>query len=145
MSVNPAMSASSCAEMPVNHCRTNESQTAGRIARISVDDARALYFDESIHALGRRAFDTCEALHPEQYRTYVVDRNINYANWCTAKCIFCDFKADPPGMNTRRDDLPSGYTLSYQQIGRKIEELLAIDGTQILMQGGLVPGDGPEG
>ena len=42
-------------------------------------------------------------------RTYVVDRNINYANYCTAKCIFCNFKADPPGLDTGRKDLPDGY------------------------------------
>jgi len=113
--------------------------------RLSERDLRELYFDASIHELGRRALEATERLHPEDYRTYVVDRNINYANWCTAKCIFCNFKADPPGMNTGRTDLPGGYTLKYEDIGRKIEELLAIGGTQILMQGGLVPGDGDAG
>jgi cyclic dehypoxanthinyl futalosine synthase len=113
--------------------------------RLTTDDLRHLYFDESIHALGRRALAETERLHPEDYRTYVVDRNINYANWCTAKCIFCNFKADPPGMNTGRTDLPAGYTLSYDEIGQKIEELMAIGGTQILMQGGLVPADGAAG
>jgi len=104
-----------------------------------------MYFDASIHELGSRALAVTEALHPEDYRTYVVDRNINYANWCTARCIFCNFKADPPGMNSGRTDLPDGYTLSYKQIGEKIEELVAIGGTQILMQGGLAPKDGPVG
>ncbi|MCK6486476.1 MAG: radical SAM protein [Phycisphaerae bacterium] len=116
-----------------------------RIPRIAETDARELYLNATIHELGRRAHEICESLHPEPYRTYVVDRNINYANWCTATCIFCDFKADVPGVNTRRNDLPPGYTLTYEQIGRKIEELLAIGGTQILMQGGLVPPDGPAG
>lgn len=101
----------------------------------------ALYHDCSIHELGRRAHEVTMRLHPEPYRTYVVDRNINYANYCTAKCIFCNFKADPPGMDTGRNDLPPGYVLSFEEIGRKIEELLAIGGTQILMQGGLVPAD----
>ncbi len=113
--------------------------------RLTTDDLRRLYFDESIHSLGRSALAMTERLHPEDYRTYVVDRNINYANWCTAKCIFCNFKADPPGMNTGRKDLSPGYTLSYDDIGGKIEELIAIGGTQILMQGGLVPADGEAG
>lgn len=104
-----------------------------------------MYFDASLHEIGRRAHEITEALHPEDYRTYVVDRNINYANWCTAKCIFCNFKADAPGMKTGRTDLPEGYTLTLDQIGHKIEELIAIGGTQILMQGGLVPKDGPVG
>ena len=110
-------------------------------SRLSVDEARELYFDASIHELGRRAHAVTMAKHPEPYRTYVVDRNINYANWCTAKCIFCNFKADPPGMNSSRPELPSGYTLTYDQIADKIRELVAIGGTQILMQGGLVPAE----
>lgn len=113
--------------------------------RMCEGDLRAMYFDLSIHELGRRAFEVTQRLHPEDYRTYVVDRNINYANWCTAKCIFCNFKADVPGVNTGRQDLPSGYTLTYEQIGKKIEELVAIGGTQILMQGGLVPAEGEAG
>jgi cyclic dehypoxanthinyl futalosine synthase len=113
--------------------------------RLSRQDLRDLYLSESIHNLGRRAFDLCERLHPEDYRTYVVDRNINYANWCAARCIFCNFKADPPDQRSGRAGGPDGYTLTYEQIGRKIEELLAIGGTQILMQGGLVPAEGKVG
>lgn len=90
-----------------------------------------MYYEMPIHELGRRAFARLMELHPEPYRTYVVDRNINYSNVCTAKCIFCNFKADPGD--------PDAWTLSFEEIGRKIEELLDIGGTQILMQGGLVP------
>jgi cyclic dehypoxanthinyl futalosine synthase len=99
-----------------------------------------MYNECSQHELGRLAHEVTKRKHPEPYRTYVVDRNINYANYCTAKCIFCNFKADPPGMDSGRRGLPTGYILSYEDIGRKIEELLAIGGTQVLMQGGLVPG-----
>jgi cyclic dehypoxanthinyl futalosine synthase len=107
-------------------------------ARLTATEALALYESLSIHELGRRAFARVQQLHPEPYRTYVVDRNINYANVCTAKCIFCNFYRKPGD--------PAAYVLSYAEIGRKIEELLAIGGTQILMQGGLVPGeDHPSG
>ena len=44
-------------------------------------------------------------------------------------------------MNSGRKDLPAGYVLSLEEIGRKIEELIAIGGTQVLMQGGLVPAE----
>ena len=116
--------------------------TFGRTAtRITDREALELYQDCSIHELGRRAHEVTTRLHPEPFRTYVVDRNINYANYCTARCIFCNFKADPPGMDSGRKDLPEGYVLSFDQIGRKIEELIEIGGTQILMQGGLVPSD----
>jgi cyclic dehypoxanthinyl futalosine synthase len=68
-------------------------------------------------------------MHPQDYRTYVIDRNINYTNVCTAKCTFCAFRRD-------HEDEDS-YTLSYETIGQKIRELVAIGGTQILMQGGM--------
>lgn len=111
------------------------------VRRITDDDALALYRECSLPELGRMAHAVTLKLHPEPYRTYVVDRNINYANYCTAKCIFCNFKADPPGTDSGRKDLPEGYVLSFDAIGRKIEELIAIGGTQVLMQGGLVPAD----
>jgi len=115
------------------------SKVAVPQARISKEDALALYHDLSLPELGKRAHQVTMRLHPEVYRTYVVDRNINYANYCTAKCIFCNFKADPPGVFSGRKDLPDGYVLSFEQIGQKIEELIEIGGTQVLMQGGLVP------
>jgi cyclic dehypoxanthinyl futalosine synthase len=110
------------------------------LSRITDREALEIYEECSIHELGRRAHEVTLRLHPEPYRTYVVDRNINYANFCTAQCIFCEFKADPPGMKSGREELPEGYVLSFEEISRKIEELIEIGGTQLLMQGGLVPG-----
>jgi len=104
-----------------------------RVPVISPSEALDLHRDGSLHELGRRAYTVTQALHPEPYRTYVVDRNINYSNFCTAKCVFCNFKVDPGDV--------AGYVLSFEQIGRKIEELIEIEGTQILMQGGLVPAE----
>ena len=92
-----------------------------------------IYRGCSIHELGRMAHAVTMRLHPEPYRTYVVDRNINYSNICTARCIFCSFKVAP--------GKPGGYVLSFEQIEKKIEELVAIGGTQVLMQGGLVPAE----
>ncbi len=111
------------------------------VSRLSDRETLELIRDCPIHELGRRAHEVTMRLHPEPYRTYVVDRNINYANYCSAKCIFCNFKADPPGTDSGRRDLSKGYVLSFDDIGQKIDELLAIGGTQILMQGGLVPAE----
>lgn len=99
--------------------------------RLTDAEALQMYTELPIHELGRRALARCQGLHSEPQRTYVVDRNINYANVCTARCTFCNFYRTPGHKEA--------YILSYEQIGRKIEELLAIGGTQILMQGGLVP------
>jgi cyclic dehypoxanthinyl futalosine synthase len=60
-----------------------------------------------------------------------VDRNINYTNVCVADCGFCAFY--------RRPKHAEGWTLSYEQIGAKIEETKALGGVQILMQGGHNP------
>ena len=101
---------------------------AGR-ARLTDGQALELYQKASMHALGEWASEASRRMHPEDYRTYVIDRNINYTNVCTARCTFCAFRRD-------HEDNDS-YTLSYEQIGSKIRELVAIGGTQILMQGGM--------
>ncbi|AEB11914.1 cyclic dehypoxanthinyl futalosine synthase [Marinithermus hydrothermalis] len=63
--------------------------------------------------------------------TYLIDRNINYTNICTVACSFCAF------YRTRRQQ--DAYTLSYEEISQKIEELKAVGGRRILMQGGVNP------
>ena len=98
-------------------------------ARLTSAQAVELHKNASLHDLGQWAHQVTQRLHPEDYRTYIIDRNINYTNVCTAKCTFCGFRRD-------HDDADS-YTLSHQVIGQKIEELIAIGGTQILMQGGM--------
>ncbi|MBN1344452.1 MAG: dehypoxanthine futalosine cyclase [Phycisphaerae bacterium] len=101
--------------------------------RISDAEAGAMVRECSLLELGRMAHEACLALHPEDYRTYVVDRNINYSNICTAHCTFCNFKA--------RQGSEGAYVLSREALGAKIEELIAIGGTQVLLQGGLAPAD----
>src|SRR5258705_5179462 len=96
---------------------------------MSEAQALEIYHNASIHELGEWAHARTQVMHPEDYRTYVIDRNINYTNVCTAKCTFCAFRRD-------HEDEDS-YTLSYETIGEKIRELVAIGGTQILMQGGM--------
>jgi cyclic dehypoxanthinyl futalosine synthase len=81
--------------------------------------------------LGAEADRVRQALHPGDVVTYIVDRNINYTNVCVADCGFCAFY--------RRPKDSEGWTLSYEQIGAKIEETKALGGVQILMQGGHNP------
>ena len=70
-------------------------------------------------------------LHPEPYRTYNIDRNINYTNVCTAVCDFCAFY--------RRPKHEEGYVLDREVLMQKIQETVDLGGDQILMQGGLHP------
>jgi cyclic dehypoxanthinyl futalosine synthase len=66
-----------------------------------------------------------------QIVTYIVDRNINYTNVCNVYCKFCAF------YRTEKDD--DAYVITFDEIDRKIDETLAVGGTQILMQGGHHP------
>lgn len=98
-------------------------------SRLSDSQALELYHNASLHDLGQWAHAVTQRLHPEDYRTYVIDRNINYTNVCTAKCTFCAFRRDHEDADA--------YTLNHDQIGEKIRELVSIGGTQVLMQGGM--------
>ncbi len=101
-------------------------------ARLSEAQLLELYTHAPLTDLGRWAFGVVQRMHPEDYRTYVIDRNINYTNICTARCTFCAFKRNDPAA-------ADAYTLDESVIHKKIEELIAIGGTQILMQGGMNP------
>jgi cyclic dehypoxanthinyl futalosine synthase len=63
--------------------------------------------------------------------TYIVDRNINYTNVCNVYCKFCAF------YRTEKDD--DAYVITLEEMDKKIEETLALGGTQILLQGGHHP------
>jgi cyclic dehypoxanthinyl futalosine synthase len=63
--------------------------------------------------------------------TYIVDRNVNYTNVCNVYCKFCAF------YRTEKDD--DAYVITLDEMDRKIEETVALGGTQILMQGGHHP------
>lgn len=84
-----------------------------------------------LKTLGKMANELKQELHPENITTFVIDRNINYTNICWVDCKFCAFK--------RRIDEDGIYILSFEEIDQKIDELLAIGGTQILFQGGVHP------
>ena len=98
-------------------------------ARLTDQQAMELHASASLHDLGQWAHAVAQRLHPEDYRTYVIDRNINYTNVCTAKCTFCAFRRDHEDTDA--------YTLDHDAIGAKIRELVSIGGTQVLMQGGM--------
>jgi len=85
----------------------------------------------SLLELGARADALRQQKHPEGLVSYIVDRNINYTNVCITDCRFCAFYRRP------KDD--EAYVLSYEEIGRKIDEAKAVGGVQILMQGGHNP------
>ena len=94
-------------------------------------DLLDFYTHAPLLELGAEADRVRQQLHPGNTVTYIVDRNINYTNVCVADCGFCAFY--------RRPKDAEGWTLSYEQIGEKIDETKALGGVQILMQGGHNP------
>ena len=94
-------------------------------------DLLDFYAKAPLLELGAEADRIRKAMHPEGIVTYIVDRNINYTNVCVADCGFCAFY--------RRPQHQEGWTLSYEQIGAKIDEVKALGGVQILIQGGHNP------
>src|SRR5574339_514117 len=95
------------------------------------DNLLDFYTNAPLLELGLEADRVRTSKHPDEVVTYIVDRNINYTNVCVADCKFCAFY--------RRPKHAEGYVLSFEEIGRKIDEVKALGGVQILMQGGHNP------
>src|ERR1700729_3591024 len=107
-------------------------------ARITAEDAMVLY-RLPLNELGQLADQRRQKAKGEAFQgrgaeivTYIVDRNINYTNVCNVYCKFCAF------YRTEKDE--DHYVLSQEQFDKKLDELTAIGGVQILLQGGHHPG-----
>lgn len=128
--------------------------------RITEAEALELFESASALDLAYTANEIRRRLHPdEEETTYVIQRNINYSNVCTANCSFCAFYA-PPGkvqgskfevqgnsiqpssthLEPGKQSFPKAYVLDYEtELKPKIQELVDINGTEILFQGGHNP------
>ena len=93
------------------------------------------YFQsDDLIGLGMDADTVRRKLHPEGVVTYIIDRNINYTNFCTEYCTFCAFYRPLKGKLASE-----GYILDFETIYGKVAETVEMGGTGILMQGGLHP------
>lgn len=99
--------------------------------RLSMEEGIELFDIMDLNALGKAAHAVTQRLHPEPYRTYNIDRNINYTNVCSAVCDFCAFY--------RKSADADAYVLPREELYKKIEETIALGGDQILLQGGMHP------
>jgi len=106
-------------------------------ARIDASEALALYAlplpELGALADRRRRLARGGAYHGRGAETvsYIVDRNVNYTNVCNVYCKFCAF--------WRSEKDADAYVLTLDELDRKIEETLALGGTQMLLQGGHHP------
>ena len=92
-------------------------------------EALDLFASDDLIGIGMAADQVRRRLHPEGVVTYIIDRNINYTNFCTEYCSFCAFYR-PMGH-------AEGYILPKETIFEKIQETVDLGGTGVLMQGGL--------
>ena len=93
-----------------------------------------LFRSDDLIGIGMEADTLRRKLHPEGVVTYIIDRNINYTNFCTEYCTFCAFYRPLKGKLAAE-----GYILDYETIYDKIRETVELGGTGVLMQGGLHP------
>ena len=101
--------------------------------RLSSEDAVVLLGEGDLLALGAAADAVRRRMNAPAVATYIVDRNINYTNVCIYRCQFCAF------YRPSADD-PEAYVLSFDEIGRKIQETIDLGGTGVLLQGGVHAG-----
>ncbi|TWT58519.1 Aminodeoxyfutalosine synthase [Thalassoglobus neptunius] len=99
--------------------------------RLTPEEGLELLKTTDLTALGVAADEVTRRLHPEPYRTFNIDRNINYSNVCAAVCDFCAFYR-PVGH-------AEAYVLTEEVLDQKMQETLDLGGDQILLQGGLHP------
>ena len=100
--------------------------------RLSAADGARLFAHPRLPELAVLADLARRRMHPEPIVTYILGRNINYTNVCWVRCKFCAFYRVPGHED--------GYVLSTEQILRKVGEMVAAGGIEILLQGGLNPG-----
>src|SRR5258708_4895048 len=103
---------------------------------MSLSKAQAfdLFRSDDLIGIGMEADAVRRKNHPEGVVTYIIDRNINYTNFCTEYCTFCAFYAPVKGPGRSK-----GYVLDFETIYEKVRETVEMGGTGVLMQGGLHP------
>jgi cyclic dehypoxanthinyl futalosine synthase len=104
---------------------------AVRGKRLTPAEGLRLLESHELAAMGEAADQLTRRVHPESYRTYNIDRNINYTNVCVGGCQFCAF--------SKRPGEEAGYIIDRDELCQKIDETIALGGDQILLQGGMHP------
>ncbi len=99
--------------------------------RLTIPQAMELYSHASLHELGALADAACRRAHPEAFRTFAIDRNINYTNVCCSGCRFCAYYVRPESERA--------FVLDWPTLLAKVDELHRAGGTHVLLQGGLNP------
>jgi len=98
--------------------------------RLEIEDALRLFHTPNLNALGRLATLATESKVGTR-ASYIVNRYINYSNYCILSCQFCSF------ARKKRDG--DGFELTVDQMVTKAEESLELGITELHIVGGLHP------
>jgi cyclic dehypoxanthinyl futalosine synthase len=98
---------------------------------LTPQEALDLFNSDDLLGIGMAANEVRRRKTDPRIATYQIDRNINYTNFCTEYCSFCAFYR-PLGAK-------DGYILPLETIYEKIQEMVEMGGTGVLLQGGLHP------
>jgi cyclic dehypoxanthinyl futalosine synthase len=101
---------------------------------LGLEEGMYLYRNAPTSVLMQAAWEIRKALVPGNYVTWMIDRNVNITNICLSQCKFCNF--------CRTSKSPDAYVTTLPEYKQKIDELFALDGDQLLLQGGMHPGLG---
>ena len=98
--------------------------------RLSDADALRLFESKDINAVGAIA-DFARQRKVGNRASYILNRYLNYSNYCILSCQFCSF------ARKKRD--ADGFELTIEQMVQKAREALALGITELHIVGGLHP------
>src|ERR1051325_10690735 len=106
----------------------HEKVAAGQ--RISEADALRLFESKDLNAIGAIA-DLAQQKKVGNRAGYIINRYLNYSNYCILSCQFCSF------ARKKRD--ADGFELTIPQMVEKAREALKLGITELHIVGGLHP------
>ena len=102
--------------------------TSGRLTR---EEALRIYETTPLFELMEAAQAIRNRMHPGGKVGWIIDRNVNITNVCFSFCRFCNF--------CRKKGADDAYITTIEEYRLKINELKALGGSQLLLQGGMHP------
>lgn len=98
---------------------------------LTIDEGAFLYRKAPLEDLMLIANRLRQHHNPGNKVGWMIDRNVNLTNICFSRCLFCNF--------CRKKGEEEAYVTTTDQYRRKIDELYALGGDQLLLQGGMNP------
>lgn len=97
----------------------------------NTEESLALYKQMPLAPLMHLAQTVRYRIHPKKQVGWIIDRNVNLTNICFSQCSFCNFCV--------KKGSSEAYVLTIDEYKKKIDELYALGGRQLLLQGGMNP------